>query len=392
MNWTPAADLRVQVQKLWDRGALLANLTSGEPLFPLRLSLRSPSSAEITEHFDSVRAWIAELRAVPHIRLEMRELRHRVFGNNAVPAAAWVDTLEDAVALLGKRREVARFLPILESTRVTEPALMSWIGKRPLRALELADAWPRLLDIVAWLQAHPRPGVYLRQVDIAGVHSKFIEQHRGTLAELLDCVLPEEAIDRSCIGIQQFAARYGFRDKPLRVRLRVLDPRCALLSMGLGYEDITLDVDSFARLEPEASRVFITENEINFLAFPQVADSLIIFGAGYGFQMLGMAPWLARRRLHYWGDIDTHGFAILDQLRASFGHVESFLMDRDTLMAFEAQWGDEESPTQRELPRLTSAERTLYDDLRDNRLRKNLRLEQERIGYGWLEAALAALA
>lgn len=57
--------------------------------------------------------------------------------------------------------------------------------------------------------------------------------------------------------------------------------------------------------------------------------------------------------------------------------------------AFEAQCGDEESPTHRELLRLTSAVRTLYDDLRDNRLRKNLRLEQERVGYGWLEAALA---
>jgi len=60
--------------------------------------------------------------------------------------------------------------------------------------------------------------------------------------------------------------------------------------------------------------------------------------------------------------------------------------------AFAAQWGNEESPTPRELPRLTSAERTLYNDLRNNRLRKNLRLEQERVGYGWLEAALAALA
>jgi hypothetical protein len=33
----------------------------------------------------------------------------------------------------------------------------------------------------------------------------------------------------------------------------------------------------------------------------------------------------------------------------------------------------------------------LYDDLRDNRMRRNLRLEQERIGFGWVESALAAL-
>ena len=50
--------------------------------------------------------------------------------------------------------------------------------------------------------------------------------------------------------------------------------------------------------------MFITENEINFLAFPAVADSLIIFGAGYGFETLVEAAWLARCRIHYWGDID----------------------------------------------------------------------------------------
>ena len=36
----------------------------------------------------------------------------------------------------------------------------------------------RLLDVVTWLRAHPRPGIYLRQVDLPGIHSKFIERHK----------------------------------------------------------------------------------------------------------------------------------------------------------------------------------------------------------------------
>ncbi|MBN8477188.1 Wadjet anti-phage system protein JetD domain-containing protein, partial [Sulfuritalea sp.] len=91
-------------------------------------------------------------------------------------------------------------------------------------------------------------------------------------------------------------------------------------------------------------------------------------------------------------DIDTHGFAILDQLRAHIADVESFLMDRATLLAFATHWGEEDRQTLRDLPRLNAEEGALYDDLRDNRLRRNLRLEQERIGFGWIEAALAALA
>ncbi|MFZ4536988.1 Wadjet anti-phage system protein JetD domain-containing protein [Propionivibrio sp.] len=43
------------------------------------------------------------------------------------------------------------------------------------------------------------------------------------------------------------------------------------------------------------------------------------------------------------------------------------------------------------MPRLAADESALYDDLRDNRIGRNLRLEQERIGFGWVEAALSAL-
>ena len=38
MNWTRPADLRAQLQKQWDRGALLAATVSGESQFPLRLA------------------------------------------------------------------------------------------------------------------------------------------------------------------------------------------------------------------------------------------------------------------------------------------------------------------------------------------------------------------
>lgn len=390
MSWTRPADLRAQVQKLWDRGEMLASLVTGGSPFPKRLALKGPTSAEMTDRFDEVRAWIGEIRAMPRCRVEMREFRHRVFGANAVPQEAWIDTVEDALALIGKLRDATRFTTLIDMTRQRQPKLLEWLAKRPLRALGLVEEWGRLLEIVAWLENHPRPGVYLRQVDIPGVHSKFIEAHRGVLSELLDSVLSPEAIDPSASGMSQFAKRYGFRDKPARIRFRVLDPDHALLPGHL-VQDITLDAESFARLGPGISRVFITENEINFLAFPQVKGSLVIFGAGYGFEMLCKSEWLARCRVHYWGDIDTHGFAILDQLRSQFDHVESLLMDRATLLAFESQWGGEEKQTLRDLPRLNPEEMALYDDLRDNRIRKNLRLEQERVGFGWVESAILAL-
>lgn len=388
MTWTRPADLRAQLERQWARGELLSSLVSGKTLFPRRLTLKGPTSAEMADRFVEVRAWVAELRAMPFCRIETREIQHRVLGANVIPTEAWIDSFDDAVALIGKRKDVARFSDVLHATCQSQQSLLGWLAQKPLRALDLAGEWNRLLQIVAWLQAHPRPNIYLRQVDIQRVHSKFIETHRSVLGELLDIALPADACDRSASGANGFAQRYGFRDKPLRIRFRILDPDLATSLLG---RDITLDAESFARLDLKISRVFITENEINFLAFPQIRDSMVIFGAGYGFAMLRQAQWLSQCRIHYWGDIDTHGFAILDQLRNEWDHVESFLMDRSTLLAFESQWGREERQTLRDLVRLNSEERALFDDLRDNRTRPNLRLEQEQIGFGWVELALKRL-
>ncbi|RQR55359.1 hypothetical protein DIE19_24495 [Burkholderia sp. Bp9126] len=388
MSWTTAADLRARLQRLWERGEWLRSLVEGgEGLFPLRLAIKGPSSSELAERFDAVRSWIAELVATPRVRIEWREINHRILGMQRVPQAAWVDNLHDALALAGKRREAAQFERLLEIMRARQPRLVSWLAQRPFLALELADDWERLLAVVDWMAGHPRPGLYLRQAEIASVDTKFIEARRGVLTQWLDHVLPPEAIDSNRTGATQFAARYGFREKPSRIRFRVLDERLVILP-GVGRPDIALDAESFARVTLPCRHVFITENETNFLAFPDVPQSIVVFGAGYGWEALEPARWLTDCALHYWGDIDTHGFAILDQLRSRLPHVGAFLMDRATLMAHEAFWGEEGNQVVRDLPRLTANERELFDDLRDNRIRHGLRLEQERVGFGWVRAAL----
>ena len=390
MNWSTPAELRERVQRWWDDGELLASATGAGTPFPRRLPCKAPVSGEMVRHFEDVRRWGAELCGMPHVRVVMREFRHAVLGRNALPAEAWVDTLDDALAIVGKKREAQRYLALFETIRIRQPALVEWMQAQSLRTLALEAQWPHLLDVIAWLQAHPRPGIYLRQVDIPGVHGKFIESQRGVLGELLDVALPTGTIDDGSKGAAAFAARYGFRDKPLRVRFRMLDAAHKLLGAA-GIQDMTLDADTFARLAPGVSQVYITENEINYMAFPPLADSMILFGAGYGFDMLAQADWLTRCRVVYWGDIDTHGYAILDQLRARLPHVSSLLMDYQTLLAHRAQWSTEAKPLTRDLARLNSEEAQVYNALRDRKLGANVRLEQELIGYGWLERRLAGL-
>ncbi len=392
MSWTTPSDLRAQVQRLWERGELLRAAVSDVIAWPLRLSLKAPSAADLSDRFEAVRERVHALADTPQIRIEWRDWNHRVQGAQRLPSSVWLDDLQHALAFIGKSPEARRFVLLWQQTERAQPALMAWLLRRPLQALDLAERWPPMLAVVGWLQVHPRPGIYLRQVDVPGVDSKFIEAHRSVLIELLDLALPAEAVELSATGVPQFARRYGFLDKPVRIRFRLLDARIPALSGCTGLSDITLDAASFATLQLPIERVFITENETNFLAFPGVARAIVVFGAGYGWEALARADWLQRCALHYWGDIDTHGFAILDQLRAHHPQVASFLMDRETLLAHREHWGEEPTPVRHELTRLMPSERALYDDLRFDHYQPRLRLEQERIGFSSVTERLARLS
>ena len=59
--------------------------------------------------------------------------------------------------------------------------------------------------------------MYVRQVDVPGVDTKFIEKHKRVLTELLDLQLDPARID---VAASDFEGRYGFRRKPDYVRLR----------------------------------------------------------------------------------------------------------------------------------------------------------------------------
>lgn len=394
-RWSTPDDIVLSVRKLWDSGAMLAARLDGENLFPYEIRLRQPSVAEMGERFDAVRAWIAGLVAgARHARghgyeLAWRDINHRQLGRNSLPAAALIPTEADALRLIGQGAAARRFDQLAAQTLAAFPALRPWIASHPLRLLEHEAGWERVLAVLRWFVFHPRPGIYLRQLDTAGVDTKFIEARKSLFAELLDRVLAPDAILDSAAGARQFEARYGLLSKPALIRFRILD---AAHRIG-GLSDLTVPVAQFAALQSGVARVFVTENEVNALAFPDVRSSMVVFGGGYGIERLAQVDWLRERDVVYWGDIDTHGFAILDRLRARLPHVRSLLMDAPTLLAHRHVWGSEvlEQRYGGEPQRLTDAERDLFYALRDDRHGERLRLEQERIGYDWAVAAIRAI-
>lgn len=385
-RWTSPDDLRSQLYRHWERGSLLTNAR----IFPLRLPLRGPTASELGDSFDDVRDWVrvwAQQEEKQGLTLEWREVNSRQIGRNQFPVAVLFPDRERALACIGKRQAGRDFDRLQVQILASFPVLRDWLGRRSLQALEFKDQWPRLLAVLDWLRAHPRPGVYVRQLQLAGIDTKFIESHRKVLIELLDLVLDQAQIDDSARGSSGFEQRYGFRVKPTQIRFRLLDPTLYLRGLG----DLQIPAEDFARFAPPVERVFITENDINGLAFPDLPRALVVFGLGYGLDSLKNASWLDDTTIHYWGDIDSHGFAMLDQLRCYFPHTRSLLMDRSTLLAHADLWGREPKPTRNPLPRLNADEQALYLDLCLDHLAPSLRLEQERIGFTHLLEALRVL-
>lgn len=349
----------------------------------------------MAERFEAAHLWIAALTASDKeqtgigYRLEWQEFTHRQLGRNRIPVAAVIETVQDGLALLGKQAEADRFRELASTIAHAFPSLAPWLQRYPLKVLNHVENWPRLLVVLDWVVCHPGANVYLRQIDAPGVDTKFVEQHRGLLGELLDRVLPSEVIDTQYSGAKCFELRYGFKRKPMPVRFRFLDRKISIQ----GLTDVVATSEEFARLVLPVKRVFVTENEINFLSFPDVADGLMLFGGGYGFDSIAPADWLWHKEIYYWGDIDTHGFAILDQLRSQFPLVHSLMMDRDTLLAHRIFWESEDDPVTRQLARLSPEEMALYDELRFDRFDhgdhiRSMRLEQERIGFAWINTEL----
>ena len=379
-SWTGPADVRVSIRKKWDSGALLARFATGQDWVPLGIPIRGPSAREIGEHLAEVRQWAAEWAAAAAggpLRVEYKQVGGRHFGANSIPARAWLDSYDDAWALLRVGAEVRRLTGLIEAAHGTR--LVPWLTGHPMRALRLADDWDRLLAAVRWIEQRQAPGMYLRQVDVPGVDTKFIERNKGVLAELLDAQLdPSRVVD----GASDFAGRYGFLRRPGYVRFRVA-------GRFRGFSELSVRAGEFVTPPEGITRAYVIENEITYLAFPVTATAMVIFGGGYAVPVLEPLRWLAGLDVVYWGDIDTHGFAILNRLRHRLPHARSMLMNRVTLLDHREHWGREPSPTAAVLDRLGAAESALYADLIAGTYAPSVRLEQERVSFSAIEKAVA---
>lgn len=379
--WSGPDEVAAKVRRRWTDGTLLRAVALGRPFPVVEVPLRGPRASEMGDDVDAVRAWAAGLdagrRADSRYALVWSSIGGRHFGRNQVPSRAVVSTFDQAWALLGVAPEVRRFDHVLALSGGHAP-VREWVLAHPHRAIELAEEWEQLVAAYAWLDGQRGSGRYLREISAPGVDTKFAERHRPVLAGMLD-------VPSSPGG---FLAGLGLRAKPELVRLRV--------SPGLGLPEplteLAVRADELADLPLAPTLALVVENEITYLSVDVPAGGVVIWGKGFEVDRVGRLPWLSEVAVTYWGDLDTHGFAILDRLRAWLPQTRSVLMDRESLLAHRDRWGVDATPTRARLTRLSAQEVDLYDDLVTDRLGDRVRLEQERIDWAWAEARIKTAA
>lgn len=378
LDWTTPNDIAAKVRRRWDDGTLLRAHAMSAPFETIDIPLRGPKATEIGDDLGAVREWVANLdagrRNDQRYALQWQAIGGRHIGRNEVPSRAVVSSAEQAWALLSVRESVRRFDEILHMVD-GHPAVRRWVTAHPHRALELRDDMPRLVAAHSWLDTHRNSGLYLREITAPRVDTKFAEKHRAVLASMLD--VPSTAAG--------FLSALGLRSKPEFVRLRL----APTLGLPAPITELAMRSVELAELSIQPRGAIVVENEITYLSVDVPEHGVVIWGKGFEVDRVGRLPWLAGADVRYWGDIDTHGFAILDRLRAWLPQTQSTLMDRETLMTHGDRWVTEERPAKSSLTRLTSEELDLYVDLVADALGERVRLEQERIDWTWVQHKLA---
>lgn len=376
-DWTTPAQVVERIRRRWTDGSLLRAHADGEPFPVIDLPVRGPKPSQIGDDLDAVRAWAAALQAGGRdgrrYRLEWADIGGRHIGRNRIPSRVVISEYAQAWEVLGMRDAVHRFDSVLALTRVV-PAARTWVVANPHQALELGADWPVLLAAYTWLDEHRGSGRYLREISAPGVDTKFAERHRSTLAAML-------GVSATAAG---FLGGLGLRGRPELVRLR-----CAPgVSPAAPLTELAARADELAHLPLRPVAALVVENEVSYLSVPVPTGGVVLWGKGFEVDRVGRLPWLGDVDVRYWGDLDTHGFAILDRLRAWLPQTRSVLMDRATLTAHRDRWVHEERPASSRLTRLTPAEAVLYNDLVTDRFGVRVRLEQERIDWSWVEQHL----
>ena len=366
---------------------------SGEGEWPIAVTLGTVSEAEASRQTGYVREWVNAWQAYGGPgTLSWRERRWRTLGTQILPDRLLLASPEAVAESVGDAARWNRARNRYCRTTGRWPMLKNRLTRHFDILADYADQdYDRLMVLLAWLAQNPASDLYPRQLPVPGLDSKWLEARKGLVMDLL-CPLRNTLCDTTCQTtdsalVRDFYRCCGLRPLPSLVRMRICDP--SLRERVGGLCNFAAPVDEIARLPLPAARVFIVENLQTGIAFDDLPGAVVFMALGYGVDVLAGIGWIQNAECIYWGDIDTHGFGILNRARAFLPRLGSRLMDRATLLDHAPLWAEEKQPLAADaLHLLTDAEQVVYQGLKTHRWGMNVRLEQERIPWSTAWPAL----
>ncbi len=308
--------------------------------------------------------------------LEFHQVKTKYLGTQDLPTSIYFDTEKDFLKFLAKEKEVELFKRSIAKITKIFSELNEWIIKNPIKLIRNQTEWESILKVCQYFKQNPKPNLYIRELPIS-VHTKFIEQNKSVIKDLLDILISEYNNNDE----KQFEKRFNLKFAEPQVRFRILDKEISRKYFS-GIDDISISVSQFEALDLPIERVIVFENKTTFytaLTLPNMNKAIALFGSGFGVSNLKNVYWFANKEILYWGDIDVQGFEILSQFRSYFGQTKSILMDKQTFDNFYDD--DEGTPSNISIQlNLTSKEKQLYDILKAD----TLRLEQEKIPFDYV--------
>lgn len=346
-------------------------------VWPLSVALGVPTEKDVTQDPTAVRGWVdawATWKGVGELVWEERQWGR--LGKQRLPARMVLTTpvqVAEAVRQGGRWKTATRRYQQLAERWPVLATTTALPRNFDVLADYADDDFERLFALLSWFDANPASGKYLRQLPVEGLDTKWIEKRRGLVMDMLQAI-------RGLQGAREFYSLCGLMLPRHRIRVRLL---CQGLRRAVsGLRDIEAPIEELAALTILPSAVIIVENLETGVALPDIPGCIAFMKLGHAVSVLNALPWLRDAPVIYWGDIDTHGFAILDRARAVIPGLRSILMDEVTLLSYRSLWGQE--PAQHPdvaLSRLTENERVVYSGLQSNTWGQKVRLEQERVAW-----------
>ena len=300
--------------------------------------------------------------------IDYQKIKTRKHGEQDIPVSISFLTEQDFLKYIGKEQDTAGFRKDVERILSAFPELVEWVCRFPNKVLDNHKLWGDLLKVCTYFRGNPKPQLFIRELPIQ-VDTKFIERNKGIIKELLDIIIAKSVNPDETRFETHFNLRY---DEPV-VRFRVLDKAMSQVLFS-GIDDLSVPINQFHEVGIPVEVVYIVENKMNMLTFPPIQKSIVVWGHGFGVDILKDVTWLKSKKIFYWGDLDVHGFQILSEIRMHFPQVKSFLMDRATFDLFYEDAVGTETNVEKELC-LTQEEKTMFEYVKENKFR----LEQEKI-------------